>query len=76
MCRLSSRFSKAIPGPEKGGRVTFWARSRDPGSGNPSEPYTVTGVEFIRRWALHILRKGFVKSLFFATPAGTPTQGP
>lgn len=47
------------------GKVTFWARSRDKGGGNPSEPYTLTGVEFTRRWALHILPKGFVKSRCF-----------
>jgi hypothetical protein len=45
--------------------TTFWARSRDKGGGNPSEPYTLTGVEFTRRWALHILPKGFVKSRCF-----------
>ena len=44
------------------GQVTFWARSSDKGRGNPSEPYPLTGVEFTRRWALHILPKGFVKS--------------
>jgi hypothetical protein len=47
------------------GKVTFWARSRDKGGGNPSEPYPLTGVEFTRRWALHILPKGFVKSRCF-----------
>jgi len=46
-------------------KVTFWARSQDKGRGNPSEPYTLTGVEFTRRWALHILPKGFVKSRCF-----------
>jgi hypothetical protein len=47
------------------GKVTFWVRSRDEGGGNPSEPYPLTGVEFTRRWALHILPKGFVKSRCF-----------
>ena len=46
-------------------QVTFWARSPDKRSGNPSEPYPLTGVEFTRRWALHILPKGFVKSRCF-----------
>jgi hypothetical protein len=46
-------------------KVTFWARSGDKGGGNPSEPYTLPGVEFTRRWALHILPKGFVKSRCF-----------
>jgi len=43
-------------------KVTFWARGQDKQSGNKSEPYTLTGAEFTRRWALHILPKGFVKS--------------
>ena len=47
------------------GQVTFWARSPDKAAGNPSEPYTLTGVEFTRRWSLHILPKGFVKSRCF-----------
>jgi hypothetical protein len=46
-------------------RVTFWARSPDKARGNPSEPYKLPGVEFTRRWALHILPKGFVKSRCF-----------
>lgn len=47
------------------GTVTFWARSRDKGGGNPSEPYTLTGVEFTRRWALHILPMGLRQSRCF-----------
>ena len=47
------------------GQVTFWARGKDKRSGNQSEPYTLPGVEFTRRWALHILPKGFVKSRCF-----------
>ena len=47
------------------GTVTFWARSKDKRTGNPSEPSRLTGVEFTRRWALHILPKGFVKSRCF-----------
>jgi hypothetical protein len=45
--------------------VTFWARSHDKTAGNRPEPYTLPGVEFTRRWALHILPKGFVKSRCF-----------
>jgi len=48
-----------------GDQVTFWARSPDKERGNPSEPFTLSGVEFTRRWALHILPKGFVKSRGF-----------
>jgi hypothetical protein len=47
------------------GKVTFWARSHDKGGGNRSQPYSLTGTEFTRRWALHILPKGFVKSRCF-----------
>jgi hypothetical protein len=47
------------------GKVTFWARSQDKGGGNPSQPYSLTGAQFTRRWALHILPKGFVKSRCF-----------
>jgi hypothetical protein len=46
-------------------QVTFWARSPDKGTGNKSVPYTLHGVEFTRRWSLHILPKGFVKSRCF-----------
>jgi hypothetical protein len=47
------------------GKVTFWARGRDKQAGNQREPYTLPGAEFTRRWALHILPKGFVKSRCF-----------
>jgi hypothetical protein len=47
------------------GQVTFWARSGDKRSGNKSEPYPLPGAEFTRRWALHILPKGLVKSRSF-----------
>jgi hypothetical protein len=36
------------------GKITFWARSHDKRAGNPSKPYTLSGVEFTRRWSLHI----------------------
>jgi hypothetical protein len=44
--------------------VHFWARSQDkPPAGvrPPSVPEQLPAVEFTRRWALHILPKGFVK---------------
>jgi hypothetical protein len=44
------------------GQVTFLARSKDKATGNRSQPYTLTGTEFARRWSLHILPKGLVKS--------------
>ena len=43
------------------GQVTFWARSKDKKTGNRSRPFTLPGVEFVRRWSLHILPKGFTK---------------
>ena len=43
------------------GQVTFWARSKNKKAGNPSRPFPLPGVEFTRRWALHILPKGFTK---------------
>jgi hypothetical protein len=47
------------------GQVTFSARGRDKRAGNPAEPYPLPGIEFTRRWSLHILPKGFVKSRGF-----------
>ena len=53
-----------------GGQVQFWARSTDKHAGNPPEPYELSGVEFTRRWSLHILPKGFVKSRGFGGFSG------
>jgi hypothetical protein len=47
------------------GQITFWARGQNKHTGHQREPYTIPGVEFVRRWALHILPKGFVKSRCF-----------
>jgi hypothetical protein len=58
------------------GQVTFWARSPDKARGNPSEPYTLSGVEFTRRWALHILPQGFVKSRCFGGCVARLTRTP
>lgn len=47
-----------------GDDITFLARSDDPptdGSPPPQVPVTISGVEFVRRWSLHILPKGFTK---------------
>lgn len=43
------------------GQVTFWARSKDKKAGNASRPFPLDGIEFTRRWALHILPKGYTK---------------
>jgi hypothetical protein len=50
--------------------VTFWARSRDKKAGNPSRPFSLSGPEFVRRWALHILPKGFTKSRHYGGFSG------
>jgi hypothetical protein len=52
---------RRITGDEEG-RVTFWARSKDKAKGNPSRPFSLPGKEFVRRWAMHILPKGYTRS--------------
>ena len=47
------------------GQVTFWVRSKDKARRNQRERYRLSGVEFTRRWALHILPQRFVKSRCF-----------
>ena len=42
-------------------QVTFSARSKDKSQGNPQVAHTIPGVEFLRRWSLHILPKGFTR---------------
>jgi hypothetical protein len=42
-------------------QVTFLARSKDKSQGNPQVEHTIAGVEFVRRWSLHILPKGFTR---------------
>lgn len=42
-------------------QVTFWARSKNKLSGNLPRPFKLSGVEFVRRWAMHILPKGFTR---------------
>ncbi len=53
------------------GDVTFWARTgKTPGGGRAeTQAYTLSGTEFVRRWSLHILPKGYVKT---ATRAAIP----
>ena len=50
---------------DEDGRVTFWARSKDKAKGNPSRPFPLPGKEFVRRWAMHILPKGYTRSRQF-----------
>ena len=44
------------------GEVTFWARSKNKQTGNQPRPVTLPGAEFVRRWSMHILPKGFTKT--------------
>ena len=50
---------------QKNGKVTFMARSKDKRAGNPMEPMEVSGAEFVRRWSMHILPKGFTKARYY-----------
>jgi len=47
---------------DENGVVTFWARGKDKANGNQSVPYALRGNEFVRRWAMHILPKGFTRA--------------
>jgi hypothetical protein len=50
---------------DDGERVTFWARSKDKSakpSSNRRRPFQLSGAEFVRRWAMHILPKGFTRT--------------
>ena len=44
------------------GQVTFWARGKNKQTGNQPRPFSLPGVEFVRRWSMHILPKGFTKT--------------
>lgn len=50
---------------DKDGKVTFMARSKNKRAGNPSKPVEVSGAEFVRRWSMHILPKGFTKARYY-----------
>ena len=56
--------SRLIGWTEPEGRVSgdvwFWARSGD--KENKSKPFRLSGVEFVRRWSMHILPKGYTRS--------------
>jgi len=47
---------------DDGKRVTFWARSKNKRRGNLPRPFELRGIEFVRRWAMHILPKGFIRA--------------
>ena len=44
----------------KDGRVYFWARSND--KSGRQVPVSLSTIEFVRHWTLHILPKGFTKA--------------
>lgn len=47
----------------KNDKVTFLARKGDKtGGSDETEPVTLNGTEFVRRWSMHILPSGFVKT--------------
>ena len=54
--------------------VTFWARSKDKAAGNPSRPFPLSGKEFVRRWSMHILPKGYTRSRRFGGYHGSKHQ--
>ncbi len=56
---------------DDGGVVTFWARSKDKAKGNPSRPLPLPGAEFVRRWSMHILPKGYTRSRSYGGYHGT-----
>ena len=48
------------------GEVTFFARvGKKTGGDDETELITLPGVEFVRRWSLHILPKGYTKTRRF-----------
>ena len=58
---------------DENGEVTFWARPKGKTSEDELEddglrkarPFSLPGREFVRRWAMHILPKGFTRTRFF-----------
>ena len=53
----------------KDGKVTFRARSKD--KRNKSEPFTLRGTEFVRRWSMHVLPRGYTRSRSYGAFPGT-----
>jgi hypothetical protein len=56
---------------DEDGVVTFWARSKDKGKGKRSEKFPLKGTEFVRRWTMHILPKGYTRSRAYGGYHGT-----
>lgn len=60
------------------GKVTFWARSKNKSKRckkpKRPRPFTLPGKEFVRRWAMHILPKGYIRSRHFGGYHGSKRQ--
>lgn len=56
---------------DEDGLVTFWARSKDKSCGHRSEQFPLIGTEFVRRWTMHILPKGYTRSRAYGGYHGT-----
>lgn len=56
---------------DEDGHVTFWARSKEKSDGNKSQPFHLRGTEFVRRWSMHILPKGYTRSRSYGGFHGT-----
>jgi len=56
------------------GVVTFWARGKEKAHGNQSEPFWLPGIEFVRRWTMHILPKGYTRSRSYGGYHGSKRQ--
>jgi hypothetical protein len=59
---------------DEDGQMTFWARSKDKATGNQSQPFPLSGREFVRRWAMHILPKGYTRSRSYGGYHGPKRQ--
>ena len=57
---------------DQDGKVTFWARTKD--KENKSQPFTLPGHEFVRRWSMHILPKGYTRSRSYGSFHGGKRQ--
>jgi hypothetical protein len=55
-------------------RVTFWARSKNKAKGNRSRKFELSGKEFVRRWSMHILPKGYTRSRCFGGYHGSKSE--
>ncbi|NLX96540.1 MAG: transposase, partial [Rhodopirellula sp.] len=50
----------------EGGRVTFWARDRSKkGKGKKRRPHRLDGEEFVRRYLMHVLPRGFQRVRYY-----------